>query len=306
MRTRDRTHSTSALIDLAPGHKIGLVADSPVWLAGGIIGLGETVPIGVDPHTLGGVVVGPLQRHPRAGAAPPRLAEAPGQLLLETGLQTRGLNATLKRYARYWSRLGAPVIVQLADTDLPFLAHVAARLAEHEAVSGFELLVPRRLQARTNRQTRDQNGELSIDWLTQALRIVDERSDLPIWVKLPIEEVTPLAPVAVEAGAAGIVIGRPPLGTLVRSQAVGQSGTNAAATPALLNGELFGPSIFPLMMRALVDLVQLALPTAIIACGGIHTVAQAEQVLAVGATALQLDSAVWIEPGIAGLIRNAL
>jgi len=45
---------------------------------------------------------------------------------------------------------------------------------------------------------------------------------------------------------------------------------------------------------------------ALIACGGIHSVAQAEQVLAAGARAVQLDGAVWVEPGLATLLAAEL
>ncbi|MCB0062318.1 MAG: hypothetical protein KDE19_09390 [Caldilineaceae bacterium] len=303
------------VIDLAPGHKLGLIASSPVLLAGGILGLGDTLPVGVDTSRLGGVVVGPLQRHPRAGAAPPRLADAPGHFVLESGLQNRGVNATRKRYARYWSRLGCPVIVQLADTDLHFLAQVAGQLAEHEGVSGFELLVPR-LQGQFEKRG-DARGELSVAWLQQALRVVDEQSDLPIWVKLPLEQAAALAPIAVAAGAAAIVVGRPPLGMLARTMAdaadTGDGQPDPTAPPptaagasALIRGEFFGPALLPLMLSALSEVVQQALPAAIIACGGIHTAAAAEQALAVGATAFQLDSAVWIEPGIVDLIQRSV
>ncbi|MEZ4673262.1 MAG: hypothetical protein R2932_03335 [Caldilineaceae bacterium] len=60
----------SAMLDLAPGHKLGLATANPILLAGGVIGSGEALPPGLNTTQLGGVVVGPIQRH--AWSEPPR------------------------------------------------------------------------------------------------------------------------------------------------------------------------------------------------------------------------------------------
>lgn len=281
-------------IDLAPGHKLGLITASPVLLAAGTIGTGEALPPGLDPSQLGGAVLGPILRHPRAGSTPPRLAEAAAGFVLETGLQNRGVAATLKRHARQWPRLGCPIIVQLADSDLHALAAVVERLLDVTAISAFELLVPQ----------RSGDERQSIQWLERALYTLTERSDLPIWVKLPLNQATTLAPRAVDAGAVALVVGQPPIGTLAyRSPTMT---VDAADAPPLVRGALYGPALFPLMLTALIDLAKLKLPAALIACGGIHTVAQARQALAAGATALQIESALWIEPGLPQQIAQAL
>ncbi len=60
------------------------------------------------------------------------------------------------------------------------------------------------------------------------------------------------------------------------------------------------------MLLALAQLAALQLPAALIACGGIHTLAQARAALAAGAQAIQLDSVAWIEPTVPGLLAAAL
>jgi dihydroorotate dehydrogenase len=117
-------------------------------------------------------------------------------------------------------------------------------------------------------------------------------NDLPLWIKLPLQNAVALAPAAVDADA--LVIGQPPQGSL----------PNAYNVP--VSGSLYGPLMFAPMMAALFDIVRLALPVPTIACGGIHTVVQARQVLAAGAAAFQLDSVVWVEPGSAGRIAQAM
>jgi dihydroorotate dehydrogenase len=55
---------------------------------------------------------------------------------------------------------------------------------------------------------------------------------------------------------------------------------------------------FALMLPVLRAMARLQLPAALIACGGIHTVAQMEQALDAGASAVQVDTALWVEPAL--------
>lgn len=272
------------MIDLAPGHKTGLIVKNPVLLAGRSIGYGEAVASGVDLKALGAVVVGPLLRQSGGGSAPPRVAELPAGMVLGAGSQNRGVNDVVKRFSRQWARLGAPVIVQVAENRPSALASVLERLATVDTVAGLELLIA--------------NGSDSAA-VQQAVYTAMQLSDLPIWVKLPLAEAALLAPTAVEAGAVGIVVGQPPPAAAMRPQADG--------APALVQGALYGPVVFQLMLAALLAVSKRALPAALIACGGIHTVEQARTVLQIpGVRALQIDSALWIEPGLPKQIAIAL
>jgi len=271
---------TDKLIDLAPNHKIGLTVANPVLLAAGTIGYGEAVPKGLDLTRLGAVVVGPVVQSSRMGAALPRLAETNGGFVLETGLQNRGIGAVSRHFAKLWPQLGCPVIVQVADTQPSALTKVAVQLSASVGVSGLELLLPRNADAELTRSL---------------VRAVTRHCDLPLWVKLPLDRAVGLAPVAIEAEAMGLVVGLPLIG------AAAGGGLHAPAG-AVVTGALFGPLTFAPMLAGLLAVAKLNLPCALIACGGIHTLTQAQQALAAGAHALQIDSALWVEPGLPGLI----
>ncbi|MEZ4673261.1 MAG: hypothetical protein R2932_03330 [Caldilineaceae bacterium] len=215
--------------------------------------------------------------------------------MLDHGAQNRGVNAIIKRYARLWPRLGCPIIVQLADRELHFLRAVVERLAAIESISGFELVVPPLVDGQRTTE----------EWLEQALYIVTQNSDLPVWVKLPLHSTRSLAKVAVTAGAAALVIGQAPTGALPPTN-LAATASSTLMMSAPIRGQLYGPGTFPQMVAALIEVTALALPVALIACGGIHTLAQAQQVLALGADAFQLDSAVWIEPGLPQRLCQAL
>jgi len=265
------------MLDLAPHHKIGLSVKNPILLAGGTIGYGEALHPGLDVKQLGAVVVGPLLRHSAAGAPPPRLAEVAGGFILATGLQNRGVSDVIKRFARLWTRLGTPVIVQVAETYPQSLAFVLEQLATIESVVAIELLF-----------APDTEAEI----MRRAVHTAGQVIDLPLWVKLPLASAALMAPVAVAAGAVGVVVGQPPLGAAMRTMA-GES----AAT--MVQGTLHGPLVFSLMLAELIAVSKLALPAALIACGGIHTQEQAQTALNIpGVGALQLDGALWVEPGL--------
>ncbi len=272
----------SQWIDLAPNHKLGLMVANPLLLGAGAIGYGEAVPRGLDPAQLGAVVVGPLLSGSRGGTPPPRLAHANGGIVLDTGLQNRGVNNAIQQYGKLWEKLGCPVIVQVVESHPPTLAKIADKLAQVRGLQGIELLPP---------------DEIDGARLGTLVRTVDRSCELPVWVKLPLAKAAALAPAACEAGAVGLVVGQAPSATAMRM-------VDGELRP--VRGLLYGPLVFTQMLDVLLQVAALGLPAALIACGGIHTQEQVRQALAAGAQAVQIDSAVWVEPGLAGRLAASL
>jgi dihydroorotate dehydrogenase (NAD+) catalytic subunit len=270
-------------IELAPNHKYGLVIDNPVMLAAGTIGYGETVPDGARLSMLGAVIIGPFMRNSRAGHDGPRIAETNGGTVLYTGLQNRGVKAARKKFGRLWSELGCPVIAQIADSAPNMLGRVAEMLTSAEGLSGLELLLP---------------GHATPENVQSLVRQAIRHSDLPILAKLPLVNASALAPAAVDGGACALVVGQPPVGL----------GYHREETDELVpvTGSLYGPLSFAAMCATFEQVRSLDLACPLIACGGIHTATQAQQILAAGASAVQIDSAMWIEPGLPARLADAL
>ncbi len=93
------------MIELAPNHKIGLPVANPILLAGGVIGCGDAVTPGLRTQALGGGYR-PGAAASAWGPVPPRVAEMSGAMVLDVGLQNRGLRTVLRRCAPGWARLG--------------------------------------------------------------------------------------------------------------------------------------------------------------------------------------------------------
>ncbi len=274
---------TNELIDLAPNHKLGLVVTNCVLLGAGAIGYGEAIPKGLDVSRLGAAVVGPVLGASRGGAQPPRLAHVNGGIVLETGLQNRGVNNAIQQHGKRWSLLGCPVVVQVAESHPATLAKVVAKLALVAGVEGLELLPAPDIDAAR---------------LATLLHSAQRACELPLWVKLPPATAVSLAAAACEAGAVGLVLGQSPVGSAL----VARPGADAVA----MTGLMYGPLLFPQVLTALSAVAAQQLPAALIACGGIHTVSQVRQALAAGARAVQIDSAVWVEPGLPARLAQGL
>lgn len=258
------------MIELAPGHKQGLPSVNPVWIAGGMVGYGEAIGRGTNLAELGGVVVGPILASSRAGASLPRVAQTTGGMVLETGWQNRGVSNAVARHGKLWLNLGCPVVAQVVDADARSMGKLAARVASVPGVAGLELL------------PLTQDGEVA----ARMVRNVVQACDLPVWVKLPLSEGMAWGELLVKAGANGLVMGQP-----LRGQLGSHEG-------GVVSGGLYGPLTFALMLPVLRAMARLQLPAALIACGGIHTVAQMEQALDAGASAVQVDTALWVEPAL--------
>ncbi|MCC9075350.1 hypothetical protein FKZ61_004400 [Litorilinea aerophila] len=268
------------MIELAPNHKMGLPVANPILLAGGIIGCGEAVPPGLELSRLGAVVVGPVMATGSPGAPLPRLAHTQGGCVLEAGSQNRGVGAVLRRFASLWPSLGVPVVLQLADREPRLLARTVARVESVPGLAGLELVLP---------------GDGDLAQARSLVRRATRETELPLWVKLPLPQAEAWAEAAVEAGAAGLVVGQPPTGALMRPW---------RGEPVPVRGSLYGPLAFGLMLEKLLAVAELALPCALIACGGIHTWEQVQQALAAGAQAVQIDVATWVEPALPGQLAQ--
>lgn len=258
------------MIELAPGHKHGLQIRNPVMVAGGAVGLGEIVPRGLDLTQVGAVVVGPLTATARAGQAPPRYAEGAGGVVIATGGQARGVQAAVRKFARHWPRLGAPVIGQVVAQTARDVRTCVRHLRDVDGLIGLEI-VP-------------QTGAL--DDAMQMLAAAGDELDLPLLVQVRLDTAAAWAGPLVEAGTDGLVVGQPAQGMLLHHDG------------ARVRGAMMGPQGFAPMLEALAQVADQALGVGLVAAGGIHTADQMQAALAVGAQAVQVDSAIWVEPAL--------
>jgi dihydroorotate dehydrogenase (NAD+) catalytic subunit len=271
--------SKDGTIELAPTHKTGLTLTNPVMPAAGCFGFGTEYAKLVEMEMLGAIVVGPVTAGKRRGAVLPRALPIPGGVLLHTGLANPGIAAIVRRHARVWARSPVPVIVHVAGTSPGETAACCQRLSSIEAVSGIELGLE---------DTTNPDDAIAVIQAAQAT------TNQPLIVRLPLPCADSLCTAAIEAEVDALTIAAPPRGTVWH-----ESGEQ------FVRGRLYGPFVYPLVLNALCCIVEPA-TVPIIGCGGIHSIEDARAFLHAGATAIQVDGALWGDPSCLTRIARGL
>ncbi|GAB4447374.1 MAG: dihydroorotate dehydrogenase [Anaerolineae bacterium] len=274
------------MIELAPQHKIGLSLSNPVMIAAGCAGYGQAYHNLLDLAVFGAIVTNPITLRPRRGPAQPRLAETPGGFILNTGEQNLGVKKVIQQAQKSWTSLSTAIIAHLPADEPDDLLRTARALAHLETPQGQNVLAA--IELGLPSQAHPQEARR---WI----RAIQEGSPLPLLVKLPLGTSLDLAEVVAEAQVDALVIGSPPQGAAAQA---GRSG-------AIIRGVLYGPALHSLALHDL-QRVKNWLDLPIVAVGGIHSLADAETFLAAGATAVQLDSLLFIEPKQAESIAKHL
>ena len=275
-------------IDLAPGHKHGLRLRNPVLVASGTFGYGTEYQKLVDIQRLGAICSKGITVRPRAGNAPPRIAETPSGMLNAIGLQNIGVERVVREMAPIWARWEVPVIVNLAGERVDDYARMAEALDGVPGVAGVELNIS------CPNVTAD--GRLFADdprLAGAATAAARARSDLPLMVKLS-PNVTDIGEIAraVEAAGADCI-------SMVNTL-VGMTIDLKARKPYLANvtGGLSGPAIRPVAVR-LVYVVAQAIRLPIVGIGGVTSTNDALEFLLAGASAIQVGTANFVNPNTA-------
>ncbi len=236
----------------------------PLMNAAGFLGFAPEARGAVDISGLGAFVTNPISRRPRTPARGPRCVPFAGGFLLHTGLPNPGLSAVIRKAGRKWARSPVPVIVHLLALETGELAEMIYRLEGIEGVMGIEIGLP---------PEADDNAVFDF---TQAAA-----GELPVIVRLPLEDCDRLASVAMEAGASAVSLSAP------RGLLPGEGGQ-------LVAGRLYGPALFPLALRAVERVAGLGLP--VIGAGGVYRAADVAAMLEAGALAVQVDARLWGDP----------
>jgi dihydroorotate dehydrogenase (NAD+) catalytic subunit len=264
----------------------GLVVPTPVLIAAGCAGTGRELSGLVDLRRVGGVVSRSITLEARKGTPPPRIAETPSGTVWTTGLQNPGVSAFVDEELPRLARGGAPVIVSIAGGSLEEYVRLIGALQTRPEVAAIEL----HLSGPDEELRRDVLGE-HVDRTTEVVGAVARMSLVPVFAKLPIAatELPELARAAVRAGAHGLTIGGPPPALGVRAPTL---------RPALgaVTGWMSGPALKPLTLRAVFEASRVVPEAPILAVGGVRTAEDAIEMLLAGASAVQVGTAVLIDP----------
>ncbi|HYH64838.1 MAG TPA: dihydroorotate dehydrogenase [Urbifossiella sp.] len=273
-----------------------LTLRNPVLVASGTFGYAREMAPYVDFAKLGGVVPKTVTAAPRPGNAPPRTVETASGMLNAIGLDNDGLDHFLDHHLPYLRTLPTAVIGNIAGkTEDEFVAMAAKVHARGAGLAGLEL----------NLSCPNVSGgtDFAVDAeLTRRIvrRCRDACPDLPLLAKLTpnVTDITLIAKAAADGGADAV--------TAVNTF-VGMAVDWKRRKPILANvtGGLSGPAIKPLALRAVWRVAKLgAIP--VVAVGGIATIDDVMEFLVAGASAVQVGTANFYDPGASARLADAL
>ena len=263
----------------------GIEMKNPVTVASGTFGYGQEYAGLFDISRLGAVTVKGIRACPWPGNPLPRHTEVPGGMMNAIGLQGPGVEAFIAEDMPFLVERQVPTIVNIWGTSVEEYAQVAARLTGVPGVVGLELNVscPNVKEGGASFGTRAET-------FAEVVKAVREATTLPILPKLApnVPDVRPFVKAAQEAGANAISL----INTLP-AMAVDLE----TRRPVLANrvGGLSGAGIHPIALKHVWEAAQVA-EVPLLAMGGIFTAKDALDFILVGATAVAVGTATFIDP----------
>ncbi len=279
---------------------------NPVMTASGCAANGRELHRFFDITELGAFVTKTVMARPRSGRGTPRMAETPSGMLNSIGLQGPGIAAFVEKDLTWLKSLGARVVVSIAGTTAAEFAEVATALADSpasDAVVAVEVNIScPNVANRGLVFACDPVSSAEVVGLVRAA--LPER--LPIFAKLTpdVTDIVSVAAAALRAGADGLTMINTLLGVVIDTDRL---------RPHLggVTGGLSGPAIRPVAVRAIWQVTAAmragALPVApIIGVGGVRTGRDALELVAAGASAVQVGTAIFNDPHAPLRVRDEL
>ena len=248
----------------------------------------------LDLSRLGALVIKSVSPKSRAGNPTPRVAETHGGMLNSIGIPSKGLDYYRREVLPAYASFNTPVVVSIsADTVDEFAAACAEMSLPEVAVIEANISCP-------NLEADGMAFAMSPDTTYKVVSSIRGITRHPFWVKLTpnASNIAAVAKAAEEAGADAIVMGNTILGMAIDVR---------TRKPKLGNvmGGLSGPAIKPIALR-LVHQCFRAVRVPIIGCGGISTAEDAIEFMLAGASAVQVGTASFIDPGVMQKIIDGL
>lgn len=263
----------------------GLELKNPVFTASGTFGYGIEFNKLVDLNRLGAIIVKGLSLYPQKGNPPPRIVETPCGMLNAIGLENVGIEAFVRQKVPFLETLQAPLFVNIYGKSIDEYVELAERIDAIDPVAGIEVNI-------SCPNVKAGGVAFGVDPQTahDLVESVRKRTGKPLMVKLS-PNVTDIAEIArnVEAAGADAI-------SLINTL-TGMAVNAETKRPLLANitGGLSGPAIKPVALRMVWQAVS-AVKIPVVGIGGIMTAEDALEFLIVGARAVQVGTANFVNP----------
>jgi len=264
----------------------GIILKNPVMTASGTFGYGQEFAELIDLNRLGAIIVKGLSLEPSKGNPPPRIVETACGMLNAIGLENVGIDAFEREKLPFLKKLSTPTIVNIYGKTVGEYAELAARIDEMDGVTGVEVNIS---------CPNVKAGGIAFGVIPQAahevVKAVRGRTRKPVMVKLSpnVTDITDIARSVEDAGADSVSLINTLTGMVIDIE-------TRRSKLANITGGLSGPAIKPVALR-MVWQVAKSVKIPVIGIGGIMTANDALEFLIAGASAVQVGTANFVNPG---------
>jgi dihydroorotate dehydrogenase (NAD+) catalytic subunit len=264
-----------------------LLLKNPVLTASGTCGFGEEIADFVDLASLGGVVMKGTTLKPREGNDYPRMAETASGMLNAVGLQNKGVENFIKNIYPNIKDISTNFIVNVNGSTIREYVELTERINELERIPAIELNI-----SCPNVKEGGMAFGISCVSAVQVVKAVRKVYDKTLIVKLSpnVTDIAEIARAVESEGADSLSLVNTFLGMAIDAE---------TRRPVLstVTGGLSGPAIKPIALR-MVWQVYHAVSIPVIGIGGIRNATDAIEFFLAGASAVQVGTAIFIDPAI--------
>lgn len=263
----------------------GISMKNPVMTASGTFGYGQEFAPLFDLSRLGALVIKGLSLKPAPGNPPPRTVETCGGMLNAVGLENVGLVAFAENKLPFLQSLDVAIILNIYGHSIEEYAEMSERIEDLDGIAGIEVNI-----SCPNIKAGGVAFGTDPKIAFQVTKAVREKTKLPLIVKLTpnVTDIAIIARSVEDAGADAVS-----LINTITAMAVDVK----TRRPKLANitGGLSGPAIKPIALRMVWNAAQ-AVRIPVIGVGGIIDASDALEFFIVGARAIQVGTANFVNP----------
>ena len=273
-----------------------LTLKNPVIPASGCFGYGYEMAGWYDSNSLGAISSKGTTLHPRFGNELPRVAECTAGILNSVGLQNPGVDRVIsEELPKMRAVYRGPIVANISGFSVEEYTETCRRIDPEEQVEIIELNV-----SCPNVHGGGMSFGTDPKCVASVVKAVKAVTTKPLYVKLTpnVTDIVAIARACEEAGADGLCLINTLLGMRIDMK---------SRRPVLANtmGGYSGAAVFPVALR-MVWQVSHAVGIPVIGCGGVTTADDVLEMMAAGASAVEVGTANLIRPCACKEIIEAL
>ena len=268
---------------------------NPVMTASGTFGYGLEFADFVPLEELGGIIVKGTTLEPREGNDYPRMAETPQGMLNCVGLQNKGVDYFCEQIYPKIKDIDTHMIVNVSGHSPESYAACAERISTLDRIPAIELNI-----SCPNVKEGGMAFGVTARGAASVVKAVRQVYHKTLIVKLSpnVTNIVDIARACETEGADSVSLINTLMGMAVDIE-------KREPLLSIRTGGLSGPAVKPVALRMVYDVAH-AVRIPVIGLGGIMTATDAVEFLMCGATAIEIGTANFIDPGVTIKVKDGI